>query len=97
MASFDLFTYFQHDMILERTWWINGRNYARTLEDWLRLQDKNNKNDSSVKALQKDAVARGVREEDGRASFHRYAFATDIAFSQAFQLWTSMVMMHDIQ
>jgi len=95
MASFDLFTYFQHDMTLERTWWINGRNYARTLEDWLRLQDKNNKNNLSIIALQKDAIAKGMREEDGRVNFHRYAFATNISFSRS-KLWVSMVTMHDI-
>lgn len=72
MPSFDLFTYFQEDMVLQRNWWINGRHYSRTLEDWLKLQDKNNQSGSSVKALEKDALATGMTAEEGRASFYRF-------------------------
>lgn len=72
MPSFDLFTYFQQDMVLQRNWWINGRHYSRTLEDWLKLQDKNNRSGSSIKALEKDALATGMTAEEGRASFYRF-------------------------
>ena len=43
MPSFDLFTYFQRDLTLERSWWLNGNHYAQTLEAWLKLQDKHAK------------------------------------------------------
>ncbi|KAF5375371.1 hypothetical protein D9615_007920 [Tricholomella constricta] len=43
MPSHDLFTYFQSDLTLIRSWYINGMHYSRTLEDWLKLQDKNGK------------------------------------------------------
>ncbi|KAF5385848.1 hypothetical protein D9615_002260 [Tricholomella constricta] len=36
-------TYFQSDLTLTRSWYINGMHYSRTLEDWLKLQDKNGK------------------------------------------------------
>lgn len=29
MPSFDLFSYFQKSLTLERTWWINGKHYGR--------------------------------------------------------------------
>lgn len=76
MPSFDLFTYFQQDMVLQRSWWLNGRHYSRTLEDWLRLQDANNKGGSSIRALQKDAVASGMTAEDGSASFHKFVYGS---------------------
>ncbi|KAK4698454.1 cyclopropane-fatty-acyl-phospholipid synthase, partial [Phenoliferia sp. Uapishka_3] len=43
MPSFDLFSYFQRSLTLERSWWINGRHYGKTCEDWLILQDSNTK------------------------------------------------------
>lgn len=29
MPSFDLFNHFQKDLILEHSWWINGRHYGQ--------------------------------------------------------------------
>lgn len=69
MASFDLLTYFQEDLILQKSWWVNGRNYARTSEDWVKLQDLHRT--EGLKILQKDAVARGLPEEEGTKSWYR--------------------------
>ena len=35
--------YFQSDLTLIRSWYLPGTHYSRTLEDWLRLQDRNKK------------------------------------------------------
>jgi hypothetical protein len=35
-------------LTLLRTWYVSGTNYSRTLEDWLKLQDKNAKGWSQV-------------------------------------------------
>ena len=39
MPSFDLFTHFDDDLQVEKRWWISGRHYQRTANDWLRHMD----------------------------------------------------------
>jgi len=60
MPSLDLFSYFQRDLSLERSWWLSGKHYAQTLEAWLKLQDKHAKRWLGNKAMVegKDADAR---------------------------------------
>ncbi|KAG8623305.1 hypothetical protein KVT40_008281 [Elsinoe batatas] len=41
MPSLDLLTYFQEDLNLRRQWYVNGKNYARTCEDWLAKMNAN--------------------------------------------------------
>ncbi|CAL8464900.1 g4435 [Coccomyxa elongata] len=40
MPSADLLHHFQDDLALQQQWAINGTHYSRTLEDWLKRQDK---------------------------------------------------------
>jgi cyclopropane-fatty-acyl-phospholipid synthase len=39
MPSFDLFKTFDDDLVVEKRWWVSGRHYERTAEDWLRRMD----------------------------------------------------------
>jgi len=39
MPSHDLFLFFQRDLILEKRWAVDGRNYAKTSELWLQGMD----------------------------------------------------------
>ncbi len=41
MPSADLFHYFQDDVTLNQQWWVNGKHYGRTCEDWLKKTDQN--------------------------------------------------------
>ncbi|KAK0490435.1 hypothetical protein IW261DRAFT_1412978 [Armillaria novae-zelandiae] len=41
MPSHDLLLFFQSNLTLIRSWYLSSTNYSKTLEDWLKLQDKN--------------------------------------------------------
>eukprot|EP00210_Caulerpa_lentillifera_P009422 g8983.t1 len=41
MPSLDLLSYFQEDLVVKKTEYINGNHYSMTLEEWLRKMDKN--------------------------------------------------------
>ncbi|KAL8874538.1 MAG: hypothetical protein Q9174_000125 [Haloplaca sp. 1 TL-2023] len=43
MPSADLLHYFQKDLTLTRQWWVNGKHYAKTCEDWLSSMSNNKK------------------------------------------------------
>lgn len=61
--------YFQSDLTLIRSWYLNGKHYSRTLEDWLRRQDRNKK--EGLDELERDAEAKGLAAEEGRKAFYR--------------------------
>ena len=39
MPSFDLFKRFADDLVVEKRWWVSGRHYERTSNDWLAGMD----------------------------------------------------------
>ena len=62
--------YFQDDVSLVRSWYVNGRHYAQTCEDWLVRQDSNAA--AGIRRLEADAASKGVGAEEGRKMFYRY-------------------------
>ncbi|SCZ88922.1 BZ3500_MvSof-1268-A1-R1_Chr1-1g00828 [Microbotryum saponariae] len=81
MSSFDLFTHFQTDLTLERSWWINGKHYGRTCEDWLKLQDSHRskwfnssspRSDELVTGPAAKSASKQERSTEGSKSFYRF-------------------------
>ncbi|KDE03334.1 hypothetical protein MVLG_06177 [Microbotryum lychnidis-dioicae p1A1 Lamole] len=81
MPSFDLFTHFQTDLTLERSWWINGKHYGRTCEDWLKLQDSHRSKwfnsssprlDELVTGPAAKSASKQERSTEGSKSFYRF-------------------------
>jgi cyclopropane fatty-acyl-phospholipid synthase-like methyltransferase len=75
MPSFDLFTHFQADLTLQKSWWVNGRHYGQTCEDWLIKQDSNTKTWIGS-GREKELVSRKNTPEkelmnEGRRTFYR--------------------------
>ena len=65
MPSLDLFTYFQRDLTLLHSSFLDGTHYGRTSEAWLALQDKNATQGMRV-------LCDAMGEEEGRKSFFRF-------------------------
>ncbi|KAH9948664.1 S-adenosyl-L-methionine-dependent methyltransferase [Amylocystis lapponica] len=73
MPSHDLLLYFQDDLTLVRSWYVNGRHYAQTCEDWLKRQDKCNWVGHETNT--KGAVPDEGRKMSNRASFRVFYMA----------------------
>lgn len=74
MPSFDLFTHFQKNLTLEKSWWVNGKHYGRTSEDWLKRQDSGTKTWIGTDREAELVTGEGTLEErraEGRKSFYR--------------------------
>lgn len=92
MPSHDLLLYFQDDLTLVESWYINGKHYSRTCEDWLVKQDRNAV--LGIAELEKAAEIQGLRKEHGRKTFYRYCLAINFCGRQftpgldsAFSTW----------
>ncbi|KAL0059031.1 hypothetical protein AAF712_014269 [Marasmius tenuissimus] len=70
MPSLDLFAYFQEDLTLIKSWYLSGVNYSRTLEDWLKIQDSNQK--AGLKELRNDATKKGLDPVEAEKTFYRF-------------------------
>jgi len=86
MPSYDLFLYFQSDLTLLRSWYLPGTHYSQTLEDWLRLLDKNGK--KGLKELEKNALEKGHLGTEGTKTYHRYDFEFSTWHVQSCLTWT---------
>jgi len=71
MPSHDLFLYFQDDLTLVRSGYINGKHYQRTCEDWLKLQDKNAVSGKKSLMMTDAKTIKGDPEE-GIKTFNRF-------------------------
>lgn len=75
MPSFDLFNHFQLDLTLEKSWWINGKHYGQTSEDWLKRQDSNTKmwigSNREGELVTKKDTKKEERFEEGKMTFYR--------------------------
>ncbi|KAF9257547.1 S-adenosyl-L-methionine-dependent methyltransferase [Marasmius fiardii PR-910] len=70
MPSFDLFTYFQDDLTLIKSWYLSGINYSRTAEDWLKTQDQNKQ--AGLEELRNYAIKRGSDPIEAEKIFYRF-------------------------
>lgn len=72
MPSHDLLAYFQSDLTLLKSTYIPGTHYARTLTQWLNLQDSNAK--AGLKELEVDAERKlGTgKGGEGRKTWYRF-------------------------
>ncbi|KAJ3555013.1 hypothetical protein NM688_g2809 [Phlebia brevispora] len=70
MPSHDTLLYFQDDVSLIQSWFINGKHYVQTCEDWLKKQDSNARD--SIAQLEKDAEGQGLPADEGRKTFYRF-------------------------
>lgn len=70
MPSHDLLLYFQAQLTAVRTWYLPGTHYSRTLEDWLKVQDKNEK--EGLKELHEDAKLKGTDPIEATKAFYRF-------------------------
>lgn len=65
--------YFQEDLTLLSSWYVNGKHYARTAEDWLKAQDRHR--EEGIAALECDAEKQGLGKEHARVTYNRSVLA----------------------
>jgi len=68
--------YFQTDLTLLQSWYLNGKHYTRTLEDWLARQDMNA--EEGIGELVR--AQSGGGEGEGRKVFYRCVSGLDVSF-----------------
>jgi len=65
MPSFDLFKRFDEDLVVEKRWWVSGRHYERTANEWLHRMDVARE---PIMALFRETYG----ERDARVWFNRW-------------------------
>ena len=68
MASLDLMLYFQRDLKVRKLHYVNGVNYSRTLEEWLRRMDRNTP--SVMRIFKVSGIAAGFSMQAGKCVTH---------------------------
>jgi cyclopropane-fatty-acyl-phospholipid synthase len=63
MPSFDLFKSFTDDLVVVKRWWVSGRHYQRTANEWLRAMDAA---EESIMTIFRETYGRDARVWFGR-------------------------------
>lgn len=83
MPSFDLFKQFDADLVVEKRWWVSGRHYERTANDWLRRMDESR--DEILRTFEATYGAAGARVWFARWRMFYMAVAELFAFDDGAQ------------
>ncbi|KAI9746525.1 MAG: hypothetical protein M1818_000238 [Claussenomyces sp. TS43310] len=76
MPSADLLLYFQKDLKLQHQWWVSGKHYARTCEDWL-----------SKMTASKDDIWPHLADTYGKSDTARWYFRWQIFYMACAELF----------
>lgn len=78
MPSADLLLYFQRDLQVAKQWWVSGRHYAKTCEDWLA---------NMTSAQGKGQVLKGLAETYGEAEKWRWFYRWQVFYLACAELF----------
>ena len=76
MPSADLLLYFQSELAVKRQWWVNGKHYAKTCEDWLSTMLNN-----------KQAIWKGLEETYGNEEAAKWWYRWQVFYMACAELF----------